>query len=114
MTVNDRFFRRGMALALILCSLLLLLAGCGKTEPDTPDELQDPVVEPDLPAEPEPQPEPEPDPDLFVAEGNVNPLTGQCDGISDEALTHRPAAVMINNISTSLPQWGISQADIIY
>ena len=44
MTVNDRFFRRGMALALILCSLLLLLAGCGKTEPDTPDELQDPVV----------------------------------------------------------------------
>lgn len=112
--MNDRFFRRGMALALILCSLLLLLAGCGKTEPDTPDEPQDPVVEPDLPVEPEPQPEPEPDPDLFVAEGNVNPLTGQCDGISDEALTHRPIAVMINNISTSLPQWGISQADIIY
>ncbi len=112
--MNDRFFRRGMALALILCSLLLLLAGCGKTEPDTPDEPRDPVVEPDLPVEPEPQPEPEPDPDLFVAEGNVNPLTGQCDGISDAALTHRPVAVMINNISTSLPQWGISQADIIY
>ena len=112
--MKNRFLRRGLALALTLCSLLLLLAGCGQTEPDTPDEPQDPVVEPDLPAEPDPQPEPEPDPDLFVAEGNVNPLTGQCDGISDEALTHRPAAVMINNISTSLPQWGISQADIIY
>ena len=44
----------------------------------------------------------------------MNPLTGLCDGISDQALTRRPIAVMVNNIIASLPQWGISQADIIY
>ena len=50
----------------------------------------------------------------FVPTGNVNPLTGLCDGISDKALTRRPVAIMVSNSYDSLPQWGISQADIIY
>lgn len=52
--------------------------------------------------------------DVFVPTGNVNPLTGLCDGITDEAMVRRPIAVMVGNSSDSLPQWGISQADIIY
>lgn len=129
--------QRLFALLLVLSLALSLLAGCGnrQTEPEeavTP-QVQDPA--PVTPAQPDPAPvtpaqpvpaveptpvtepapaEPEPDPDLFVAEGNVNPLTGLCDGISDEALERRPIAVMINNIKTALPQWGISKADIIY
>ncbi|MEA4919591.1 MAG: DUF3048 domain-containing protein [Clostridiaceae bacterium] len=52
--------------------------------------------------------------DEFVPDGNVNPLTGLCDGISDSALEQRPVAIMVSNSYDSLPQWGISQADIIY
>jgi hypothetical protein len=124
-------FSRSIALLMTLCMALSLLAACSQEETiDPPSQavVHEPVdpapVEPEpvVPAEPEPQPEPEPipesepepDPDLFVAEGNVNPLTGLCDGISDEALTRRPVAVMINNMIQALPQWGISQADIIY
>ena len=51
--------------------------------------------------------------DDFVPTGNMNPLTGLCDGISDAALSRRPVAVMISNSYDSLPQWGISQADIL-
>ena len=50
----------------------------------------------------------------FIPDGNVNPLTGLCDGISDEALSRRPVAIMVSNSYDSLPQWGISSADIIY
>ena len=124
-------FSRSIALLMTLCMALSLFAACSQEETmDPPSQavVHEPVdpapVEPEpvVPAEPEPQPEPEPipepepepDPDLFVAEGNVNPLTGLCDGIPDEALTRRPVAVMINNMIQALPQWGISQADIIY
>lgn len=41
-----------------------------------------------------------------------NPLTGiEC---SEELSKMRPAAIMINNISTALPQEGVSKADIVY
>ncbi|MBR4304485.1 MAG: DUF3048 domain-containing protein [Clostridia bacterium] len=46
--------------------------------------------------------------------GNMNPLTGLYDGISDAALNHRPVAVMIGNSYSALPQQGIGSADIIY
>ena len=49
-----------------------------------------------------------------LPEGNMNPLTGLYDGISDEALAHRPVAIMIGNSYSGLPQWGIGSADIIY
>ncbi len=116
---------RLMALLLCACLCLSLLAACS-AEPEVPEEPEisqpepqpqpepEPAPQPEPDPIPEPEPEPEPDPDLFVAEGNVNPLTGLCDGISDEALATRPVAVMINNMIKALPQWGISQADIIY
>ncbi len=49
-----------------------------------------------------------------LPEGNMNPLTGLYDGISNEALAHRPVAIMIGNSYSGLPQWGIGSADIIY
>ena len=47
------------------------------------------------------------------AVGNTNPLTGE-DGYSDEAVNHRPVAVMINNHPDSYPQYNIGQADVIF
>jgi len=116
-------FSRLVALLMALCLTLSLLAACGQepvppqaeTVPPTEAPTQPPTEAPtEAPTEPPTEAPTEPDPDLFVAEGNVNPLTGLCDGISDEALNTRPVAVMINNMIKALPQWGISQADIIY
>ena len=42
-----------------------------------------------------------------------NPLTGE-DGYAAEACLRRPAAVMVNNLTGSLPQYGIAAADQIY
>lgn len=42
-----------------------------------------------------------------------NPLTGQA-GYDQSARLNRPVAVMVNNIEQSLPQRGISKADIVY
>ena len=41
-----------------------------------------------------------------------NPLTGE-DGYAAEACLRRPAAVMVNNLTGSLPQYGIAAADQI-
>ncbi|MCX7614531.1 MAG: DUF3048 domain-containing protein [Clostridiales bacterium] len=43
-----------------------------------------------------------------------NPLTGLKDGVSDAKVHRMPISIMINNIKASLPQYGISKADIIY
>ncbi|MDO5559148.1 MAG: DUF3048 domain-containing protein [Oscillospiraceae bacterium] len=42
-----------------------------------------------------------------------NPLTGEYD-YNEAAVGKRPIAIMINNISQSLPQYGIGSADYIY
>lgn len=42
----------------------------------------------------------------------VNPLTGK-DGYSKEALTVRPVAIVVENLSPARPQWGINSPDII-
>ena len=43
----------------------------------------------------------------------VNPLTGERT-LELDAVNKRPIAIMINNNRASLPQRGISQADILY
>ena len=83
--------------------LTFLICGCGKKEaqsvqaelPQT-DELQ--TVEA-LDGLPVPK--------------NQNLLTGIGD-LSKEAIGKRPVAVMINNVEPALPQYGISQADVIF
>ncbi len=44
---------------------------------------------------------------------NLNNLTGEYT-LSDEGVGKRPVAIMINNLRKALPQYGISDADIIY
>lgn len=50
------------------------------------------------------------------AERQTGKYTSMLTGLptTKELYTQRPAAVMINNIKKSLPQWGLSNADIIY
>lgn len=97
--------KRIILFILALC-MVFSMAACGGEE-DHDDKN-------DLPVTSETDDPHEEQPGGFVPDGNVNPLTGLCDGISDEALVRRPVAIMVSNSYDSLPQWGISQADIIY
>ncbi len=109
--------KKPLILLLLVVFMLSLLAACAEPPVEQPPTtVTDPEPEPEPPAEPKPQPEPEPepDPDEFIPVGNVNPLTGLDDGISDEALYRRPVAIMVSNSADSLPQWGVTQPDIIY
>ena len=45
--------------------------------------------------------------------GATNPLTGE-GGYSDEEVSNRPVAVMINNHPNSYPQYNIGQADVLF
>lgn len=92
-------------LSLLLCCVLLFLPllACGRVEEEpAPDPAP---VEPVAPVEPAPEPEP-PAP--------INPLTGLADGITQEKASRVPVSIMVSNSYNSLPQWGISQADIIF
>lgn len=93
-------------LAALLCAATIFscFAGCGA---GTPRESEPDTVSTSVATEQTTAPG-------FVPTGNVNPLTGLCDGISDAALGRRPVAIMVSNSYNSLPQWGVSQADIIY
>ena len=44
---------------------------------------------------------------------NQNLLTGVAD-LTDAAIGKRPVAVMVNNVSYAMPQYGVGQADIIF
>lgn len=90
-----------IAILLVLIISLSLLCSCKKAE--EPTEPSAPVEE----SKPEPEPEPEPEPQV------LNPLTGTS-GYNEAAVGKRPVAVMINNIVTALPQYGISNADILF
>lgn len=94
--------KKQSTLLVLLCLILLLtlLVGCGKKEPVSLDGPEKPVSQP---VETEPVPEPEP---------IRNPLTGEV--LQEDISAQRPYAVILNNISVALPQFGVSQADIIY
>ena len=44
---------------------------------------------------------------------NQNLLTGVAD-LTDAAIGKRPVAVMVNNVSYAMPQYGVGEADIIF
>ena len=107
-------------ITLVLATVLALcLVSCGAPEaPEVPD-----VSEPDtsaiLPLPDISTPEPdisEPEPDVSTPEPEVplypNPLTGEMTEV--DLVGQRPIAIMMNNHRQSLPQEGISEADIIY
>ncbi len=94
----------------LLLAAILVLTGCSQEEAAlSPSPSAAPTAtEPAPTATPEPTVEPTPEP---TPEPIRNPLTGET---VDAAVTTRPYAVMINNISVAQPQCGVSQADIIY
>lgn len=102
MNVNKKL--RGILFAAVI---LLFVCSCAKKEQEAPivkepEEPQQTVeVVPEEPQLPTPIPE------------NENILTGIGD-ISQEAIGKRPVAVMVNNVEPALPQYGISQADVIF
>lgn len=90
--------RRIAAFLLAASASVGLLTGCGET-PGTKDSdmmTNAPIEEPKQ-----------------EEKQIVNPLTGEA-GYNEALLQQRPVAVMVNNIKASLPQSGISAADIIY
>lgn len=104
--MNKRIFLLMVVCVLICFALLSSCSEKGKEKPveqtgtqtqvtDTPEQQKEPVKE-----EPKVYPE------------FVNPLTGL--ETTKELLQNRPVAVMINNIHQSLPQIGVSYADVIY
>lgn len=111
-----RGFRK-LTAALLLAALAV--SGCSSKEKEetaeatpTPEIQAEETATPTPTSTPEPTEEPEPlVPD--VPEGMVmSYLTGEY--VPEEIGRRRPAAIMINNIEASLPQWGISHAGIIY
>ena len=91
-------------LAAVLCAAMLCsLAACGSNPGSLPTPDAEDVPTPTGTPEPTPSPTPEP---------YTNPLTGE---VMDEDISmNRPFAIMINNLPPSLPQRGISQAEILY
>jgi hypothetical protein len=98
---------------IILLLAILLFSACSDNEQDeTPSPSPSPSVEttprPTPVATPTPSPSETPDPEPVA----LNPLTGL--PINEAYLNRRPVAIMINNIKQSLPQYGLSKADILY
>lgn len=91
-------------------------------EQNNPAPDPGPNVNPDPAPNPNPNPNPDPGPgpsqpldpndQIFEQDGAVNPLTGLA-GIREETLNRVPVALMIGNSKDSLPQWGVSSADIL-
>ena len=89
---------------LVLVVICLMMVGCKKQEnTDGSGTVSGQVVSlfqmPKLDEIPEP--------------ANQNLLTGWAN-LSEKAIGKRPVAVMVNNVEPALPQYGISQADVIF
>lgn len=102
------------ALCAVLCLLLAFsLPGCSflyqekESSLPAPSPQATPAPTPAPTASPTPAPTPQPETD------EVNLLTGQ-PGLSQAAVGKRPVAVMVNNIKDSLPQYGVSEADLLF
>jgi len=92
--------------AAVLLLILALAAGCGMKAATTEEPpAPPPVTEP----EPEPIPEPEPEPEPVLP--YTYPLTGIP---TEEHLTDRAIAVMVENSPAARPQTGLHEADIVY
>lgn len=90
--------RRLWKTVLLLC-LVLLMGACSEVE-DVGDSLNPKAME-------------KSSEEIAEPEGAYNPLTGEY-GMEESADGRRPVAIMVSNQQKSLPQWGVSEADIIY
>jgi len=97
----------------LVLALMITLTACGgdagkeqvPIQTSTPTNTPAPTPEPTPVVEVTEQPKPE-------YNGPLNPLTGL--PIEEEWVNVRPIAVVVNNLKASLPQLGISKADVIY
>lgn len=92
----NKYIKRFLALGMSATMFLSVFSGCGKEETLTQETT--------VPTEETKQ---------EVVLTDYNRLTG-LDNLSKKAKGKRPVAVMINNIKASLPQYGISEADLMF
>ncbi|OPA73434.1 hypothetical protein BVG16_28605 [Paenibacillus selenitireducens] len=97
--MKSNTFYKTCLIPLILLSLLLSACGQSKTE-----QGADPNASEQLETTPETEVESQPS-------GYIAPLTGLP---TDQPVTDRPIAVMINNMAKARPQSGLTHADIVY
>lgn len=95
--------KRLAVLALAVC--LFLLCGCGPTY-EVPYASTQNITEATQEPTTEPTTEPTDPPGVYR-----NPLTGEP---LDAPYTSRPVSIVINNLKKCLPQYGISEADMMY
>ena len=97
--------------ALFAAVCCMAFSGCGKSEEDvveTPTENSE-IVEPEQPTEPVPV-ETESEEEV-VNPANRNPLTGEA--MEEALVAQRPVSCMIGITTDAMPQYGISNADVI-
>ena len=96
----------------LLLVFVLLLAGCGKQEPVVETEPSQETTPATEATEPTTEATEAPTEEATETPAIIrHPLTGE---VLDALFTGHVTAVSINNIKACLPQYGISQADIIY
>lgn len=90
---------RTVMFTILIFAVIFSLSACGAKEEETtaPPETTTKVTT----TKP-------PEPEIIV-----NRLTG-IDDLSEEAIGKRPVAIMINNLKGALPQYGVSEADIMF
>ncbi len=103
--------KRKIAAALLLVLTAGMLAtGCGKNKEEEPDVVD--LTVPPVATEEEPEPE-EPEEPENTHEGEAQSLlTGEW--LPEEQTKNRPVAIMFGNTSDALPQYGLSNADVLY
>ncbi len=95
---NSKNIFRAIVLSVLTIALIFVLSACGNAEEETTaPETTTKVTTTKAP-----------EPEIIV-----NRLTG-IDDLSDKAIGKRPVAVMINNIKAALPQYGVSDADLLF
>lgn len=104
-------YKKIFAFLLIMAMALSMLAGCKKKAEETPTETQAPQTQLKVETKaPETEPATESD---SIPEGMMRNFTNG-EIVDKETGMKRPFAIMLNNISEAMPQYGIRCADIIY
>jgi hypothetical protein len=89
-----------------IMSLCLLIPGCANDESINQSASSETVSETSAVSESSEE-------STEAVSQEKNPLTGEI-GYNEKAVGKRPVAVMVSNIKAALPQYGITDADIIY
>lgn len=105
---------RKILLAASVVAMLFSMTGCKKEEaPKKEDTAKETVEQQTEPEKEEPQTVEGAEVAQEEVPANQNLLTGIGD-LSEGAIGKRPVAVMVNNVQKAMPQYGVSQADLIF